>query len=100
MFARQFLWQRIYIYNRTTSNIYEVIYSSPEVSKLQGALSLREGGALGPLGVAGFYLNEIWAQDKIYILVGTLLVWNMKSALFPDLNFTEVYTNLENDVIL
>jgi hypothetical protein len=26
-------------------------------------------------------LNEIWAQDKIYIFVGTLLLWNMKLTL-------------------
>jgi hypothetical protein len=37
------------------------------------------GGTVGPLVGAKlfiqgtFILNEIWAQDKIYILVGTLL---------------------------
>jgi hypothetical protein len=39
-----------------------------------------------------FILNEIWVQDKIYILVGTLLSWNMNLALFYNLNFTEVYS--------
>jgi hypothetical protein len=24
-----------------------------------------------------FILNKVWAQDKIYILVGTLLGWNI-----------------------
>jgi hypothetical protein len=38
-----------------------------------------QGGVVGPLdgGVISmrdiFILNKIWAQDKIYILVGTLL---------------------------
>jgi hypothetical protein len=43
------------------------------------------GGAVGPLGVGArvlcmsdiFILNKIWAQDKIYILVGTLLGCNI-----------------------
>jgi hypothetical protein len=35
-----------------------------------------------------FILNKIWAQDKIYILVGTLLDLNMNVALFYNLNFT------------
>jgi hypothetical protein len=42
-----------------------------------------------------FILNEIWGQDKIYILVGTLLGLNMKLTLFYNLNFTKVYINLE-----
>jgi len=56
--------------------------SIPEVPKLRGAPS-GSGGAVGPLGGAFicmrdiFILNEIWAQDKIYILVGTLLGWNI-----------------------
>jgi hypothetical protein len=39
-----------------------------------------QGGAIAPMGGASFsfmrdiILNEIWAQDKIYILVGTCLV--------------------------
>jgi hypothetical protein len=41
-----------------------------------------------------FIFNNIWAQDKICILVGTLLVSNMKLALFYNLNFTEVYINI------
>jgi hypothetical protein len=51
------------------------------VNKLWGACS--PGGAVGPLtggGVGGvcmrdivLILNEIWAQDKVYILVDTLL---------------------------
>jgi hypothetical protein len=43
-----------------------------------------------------FILNE---HDKLYILVSTLLVSNMKLALFCNSNFTEVYINLENYVI-
>jgi hypothetical protein len=31
-----------------------------------------------------FILNEIWAQDKIYILVGTLIGLNMNLALLCD----------------
>jgi hypothetical protein len=42
-----------------------------------------------------FILNEILAQDKIYILVGTLLGLNMKLAL----NFIKIYINLEKCVI-
>jgi hypothetical protein len=47
--------------------------SSPEVSKPGGPQ-----GAVGPVGGlfvwVTFILNEIWAQDKINILVGTYLV--------------------------
>jgi hypothetical protein len=32
-------------------------------------------------------LNDIWAQDKIYILIGTLLSRNMKLALFYNQKF-------------
>jgi hypothetical protein len=35
----------------------------------------------------------------IYILVGTLLCWHTKLSLFYNLNFTEVYINLENNFI-
>jgi hypothetical protein len=42
-----------------------------------------------------FILNEIWAQDKIYILLGALLCWNMKLVLFYNLNITQVYINLQ-----
>jgi hypothetical protein len=38
-------------------------------------------------------------QYKIYILVHTLLGWNMKLALFYNLYFTKVYINLEKYVI-
>jgi hypothetical protein len=38
-----------------------------------------------------FILNEIWVQDKIYILLSTLLSGNTKLALFYHLNFTTVY---------
>jgi hypothetical protein len=41
-----------------------------------------------------FILNKIWAQDKIQYLVDTLLGWNMKLALFCNLNFAKVYINL------
>jgi hypothetical protein len=34
-------------------------------------------------------LNKIWGQDKIYILVGTLLGSNMMLALFHNFNFTK-----------
>jgi hypothetical protein len=44
----------------------------------------RPGVAVGPLGGARvicmrdiFILDEIWTQDNIYILVGTLLGWNI-----------------------
>lgn len=59
----------------------------PEVSKLWSALP---GGAVGPVGGGGsatclyqrhIYFEEIWVQNEIYILVGTLLGWNMKPAL-------------------
>jgi hypothetical protein len=43
-----------------------------------------------------FILNE---HDKLYILVSTLLVSNMKLALFCNSNFTKVYINLEKYVI-
>jgi hypothetical protein len=63
---------------------------------------LPQGGAVGPLGgkrVVGrrdiFILIEIWAQEKIYMLVGNLLGWNMKHALLSNLNFTKVYINTE-----
>jgi hypothetical protein len=46
-----------------------------------------------------FILNDIRVQDKIYILVGILLGWNMNLALFYNLNFTEVYINLKKSVI-
>jgi hypothetical protein len=54
-------------------------------------------GAVGSLGArvvcmrVMFILNEIWAKDKIYILVGTLLVSNIKLVLFYNLNFTKLY---------
>jgi hypothetical protein len=46
-----------------------------------------------------FILNEIWAQDKIYILVGTSQGLNMKLLLFYDLNFAKVYINLEKRLV-
>jgi hypothetical protein len=46
-----------------------------------------------------FILNEIWVQDEIYIMVGTLLSLNMKTALFQILNFTKAYINLEKYVM-
>jgi hypothetical protein len=53
-----------------------------QVPELWGAPS---GGRFWSSGVEGrelfvwrtFILNEIWAQGKIYILVGTLLGWNI-----------------------
>jgi hypothetical protein len=53
-------------------------YSSTEFPKLWDA---PHGGAVGSLGGGAqgfctriiFILKEIWTQDKIYILVGTLL---------------------------
>jgi hypothetical protein len=38
-----------------------------------------------------FTLNQIWAQDKIHILVGALLNRNTKLSLLHTLNFTKVY---------
>jgi hypothetical protein len=46
-----------------------------------------------------FILNEIWVQDKIYILVGALLCSNIKIAVFYKLNFTKVYISLEKCVV-
>jgi hypothetical protein len=42
------------------------------------------------------YFEQIWAQDKIYILTGTLLGLNMNLALFCNLNFIKVYINYES----
>jgi hypothetical protein len=66
-----------------------------------GGGGCRSCGVGGELFVWGTFLffNEIWAQDKIYILVGTLLGWNMKLALLYNLFFTNVYINLEKYVI-
>jgi hypothetical protein len=36
-----------------------------------------------------FILNEIWAQSKIYILLGTLLGGNMNHTLIYKLNVIE-----------
>jgi hypothetical protein len=52
----------------------------PEVFKLWGASSRQAtvgtlGGELISWGT--FILNEIWAQDRIHILVGTLLGWSI-----------------------
>jgi hypothetical protein len=44
-------------------------------------------------------LNGIWAQDKLHILVDTLLGLNMKLALMYNLNFTQVCISLEKYVI-
>jgi hypothetical protein len=42
----------------------------------------------------------MWVQDKyMYILVGTLLGWNMKLGLFYNLNLNEMYIYFENYVI-
>jgi hypothetical protein len=38
-----------------------------------------------------FILNEIWAQDIIYVSVGTSFSWNMKFTLLCKVNFTKVY---------
>jgi hypothetical protein len=38
-----------------------------------------------------FIFSEIWAQNKVYLLVGTLLGLNVKLDLFYTLNFTKVY---------
>jgi hypothetical protein len=65
------------------------------------------GGAAGHLGARVvcmrdiFILEEIWVQGKIYlyILVGTLLGWNIKFSLFYNSNFTQVYVNLEKCII-
>jgi hypothetical protein len=43
--------------------------------------------------------NEMWAQDKINILVGILLFLNMKLPFFYNLNFTKVYFVLQKYVI-
>jgi hypothetical protein len=40
-------------------------------------------------------LNEMWAQDKVYILVSTWFCWNMKLASFYNLNFIKVFIDLE-----
>jgi hypothetical protein len=45
------------------------------------------------------YFKWNMGVTKIYISVGTLLGWNMKIVLFRDLNFTEVYINIEKFVI-
>jgi hypothetical protein len=46
-----------------------------------------------------FILNKIWAQDKIYILVGTLLGSNMMLALFCSVNISlKCIIDLENYV--
>jgi uncharacterized metal-binding protein len=48
-----------------------------------GRTPLGGGGVVGSPGGREFFvwgafiLNEIWAQDKMYILVGTLLGWNI-----------------------
>jgi hypothetical protein len=44
-------------------------------------------------------LNELWAQDKICTLEGTVLGLNVKLALLYNLNFTRAYTNLEKYVV-
>jgi hypothetical protein len=54
------------------------------------------GGAVCPLrGVSCLHevliLNEIRAQHKIYILLGTFLGLNMKLVLFCNLNFTKLF---------
>jgi hypothetical protein len=41
-----------------------------------------------------FILNKIWAQDKIYILVGIY-----EAVLLYNLNLTKVYINIEKYVI-
>jgi hypothetical protein len=45
-----------------------------------------------------FTLNEIWAEDEIYIFVGTLTGCDMKLALFCNLNYTKLYINSEKCV--
>jgi hypothetical protein len=42
--------------------------------------------------------QNVGAKIK-YVLVGTLLGWNMKFALFYNLKFNTVYINLEKYVI-
>jgi hypothetical protein len=39
------------------------------------------------------------AEDKMYILVGTLFGWNINLALFYNLNVIKVYINLQYHVI-
>jgi hypothetical protein len=46
-----------------------------------------------------FILKKIMAQDKICILIGNLLGWNMKLALIYNLHLTKVYVNSEKYVI-
>jgi hypothetical protein len=47
------------------------------------------GGGPGVL-----FMKDIFILNKIYIMVGTLLSLNMKTALFQILNFTKAYINL------
>jgi hypothetical protein len=47
---------------------------NPEVFKPWGALMVLWGGGGVVCMREEFILNEIWAQDKIRILVGSLLV--------------------------
>jgi hypothetical protein len=57
----------------------EMLYTKSQLPKC-GARKLFAEGT--------FTLNKIWAQDKIYILVGYSLGWTMKLALLYALCFT------------
>jgi hypothetical protein len=68
------------------------VVADAEVPKL-GAPSPGGGGARAFLFCTRdtyFERNETWRQDKIYILVGTLLDLIINLALFYNLNFTKI----------
>jgi hypothetical protein len=58
----------IFISYIPTHNSVSCIDSRPEV--------LKVGGGASCLCEGHIYLGEIWTEDKIYILVGTLRGWN------------------------
>jgi len=70
---------------------------TPKVPNLWGA---PHGRAQVDCMRATLILNEIWAQDKIHILLRGFLCLNMKVALLYSLNFNEVYINLCQSVYL
>jgi hypothetical protein len=79
----QLVFRRVYsqINFKSEKRIYLWTLSSTEVHKLWG-MPPPPVGAVGPQGRGGqvvcvrgtFILKKVWAQDKICILVGTLLV--------------------------
>jgi hypothetical protein len=57
-----------------------------------GAVLLVLGGEFFLRGT--FILNEIWTQDEVCVFLGTLLGSDMNLAVFFNLIFIELYTNL------